>query len=98
MVELLSLNYQPRKSVTECRSGCLLAARKLGLKRKVLVGKERLLYSEGQQPGEKLDSCPKANSPLLIREEFLKGNFRGVQVEGRATCSDSCLEISHAVV
>ena len=64
-----------------------LAARKLTFKRQVLVAKENLLYSGGQQPGEKVDSCPKAYSPLLIRrQELLKGSFRGALRRWGATC------------
>ena len=37
----------------------------------MLVGRERLLCSESQQLREKVDSCPQANSPLLIREQEL---------------------------
>ena len=52
--------------------------------REASVGrKESLLCSGSWQPGEKADSCPKANSPLLSREqELLKGSFRGLQVDG----------------
>ena len=39
-----------------------LDVRKPILERKVLVGKESLLYSGGWQPGEKVDSCPISNS------------------------------------
>ena len=74
MIELLSLNYYPSKIVTELRFGCsLLQSQYLS------VGKERLLYSGGRQPERKVDSCPKAHSPLPIRgQELLKGSFRGV--------------------
>ena len=50
----------------------------------MLIGKERLLYSGGRQPGEKADSCLRTDSQLSIREqEHLKGSFRGTQmVEG----------------
>lgn len=37
----------------------LLTAQKPILQRQVLVGKEKLLYSGGQQPRKKADSCPK---------------------------------------
>ena len=44
------------------------------LKRKVLVGKEKLLYSGGQQPGKKVNSCPKTNSEDSAQpRKFLKG-------------------------
>lgn len=53
----------------------------------MLVGKEKLLYSGGQQPGEKADWCPKASCSLLIRGQLLlKGSLRGIQVEGGAIC------------
>ena len=48
-----------------------------------MVGKERLFYSGGREPGEKADSCPKANSPLPVRGPELLGTYR--QMEG-ATC------------
>ena len=55
--------------------------------------------------GERVNSCPKNDSPLTISgPELLKGSFRGAEVEG-AVCvqnstvsSDNHLEISHVVV
>jgi len=48
-----------------------------------------LLYFRGQQPGERVNSCPKADSPLTISgPELLKGSFRGAEVEG-AGCRGS---------
>ena len=68
---------EPSPSVTKRRSSW-----KPILERQVLVGKENLLYSGGRQPGEKLDLCPKANSPLPIRgQELSKGSFGGAQAE-----------------
>ena len=32
---------------------------------------DKLLYSEGQQPGEMADSCPKATPKLLLDHESL---------------------------
>ena len=50
-------------------------------KRQVLVGKERLLYSRGQQCGEKADSCPKTNSKDSAQPwKFLKGESFGEKV------------------
>lgn len=70
-----------------------------------VLWKESLLYFGGQQPGERVNSCLKADSPLTISgPELLKGSFRGAEVEG-AGCvqnsivsSDNHLEISHVVV
>lgn len=43
-----------------------------------LIGMEFELYPGGLQPGEKVDSCPKANSEVsTVGQEYLKG-FRVV--------------------
>ena len=39
----------------------------------MLVGKEMLLYSGDQEPGEKVDSCPEVNSPLSGSKSFYRG-------------------------
>ena len=51
----------------------------VALKRqKKKIKKKMLLYSGGQQPVEKVDSCPKASFPLPVSgQELLKGSFRG---------------------
>ena len=35
------------------------------LNRQVLIGKEHEPYSGGQEPGEKVDSCPQTNSKVF---------------------------------
>ena len=58
-------------------SGCLLL-KKPRLERQVLVWMERLLYSGGWQPEEKMDLCPKTNSKDSARSwTFLKGESFG---------------------
>ena len=47
-----------------------------------ISGKEKLFYTGGWQLREKVDSCPKANVPLIISgQELLKGNFKGIYTE-----------------
>ena len=42
-------------------------------------GKEICFISEAGNQGERVDTCPKADSPLAISgQELLKGSFRGV--------------------
>ena len=99
-----NLRIRTAETVTKLRFSCShLKAR--SLKRQALVGKESLLYSGGWQPGEKADSCQKANFLLLIRgQELLKGSYRSVWAKGggyvqsSTLSSDSHPEISHAVV
>lgn len=51
----------------------------------MLVGKERLLYSRGQQPVEKVDWCPEGSSPLpIMGQELLRGVLGGTGREGAA--------------
>ena len=39
---------------------------------------------------EKVDSCPKANVPLIISgQALLKGNFTGIQTEEEAKCRNN---------
>ena len=86
-------------------SGLVASAWKPILERYVFVGKESLLYSGNQQPGEKVDSCTQVDSLLSIRgQELLKGSSGSVYAEGggyvqnSTVSSDSLLEINHAVV
>ena len=48
-----------------------------------MLGKRKDIFiEEASSPGEKVDSCPQTDFPLLIREqEISKGSFRGTQVE-----------------
>ena len=63
-------------------SGLDAQGAKANTERQVLLRKESLLHFRGWQL-EKTDSCPKANSQQLVREqELLMENFRGAQVEG----------------
>ena len=45
----------------------LLATRKSIFNRQVLVGKERLIYFRAWRPRERVDSCLRTNSRLLLR-------------------------------
>ena len=53
--KILEKHVLPNSSLADCHSKPIL-------KRQMLVGKERLLYSGGQQPGKKADSYPRTNS------------------------------------
>lgn len=44
----------------------------------LLVGKESLLYSGGQQPEEKVDLCPKRIPNYSSEERVFKGHFEEV--------------------
>ena len=59
-------------------SGSLLSSQKPVLKRQVLVGTEKSLYSGGQQTGKMANLCPKTNSEDSARPwKFLKGESFG---------------------
>ena len=46
-------------------------------------GKEKSLCFRGQQAGERVDSCPKADSSLtIVGKSFLKASFRGCTGRG----------------
>ena len=66
-------------------------------------GEFTFILEPGNQ-GQRMDSCPKANSPLTLNgQEVLKGSFKRVLGEGggympKQHSSDSHLETGHAVV
>ena len=66
--------------------------KKANTQRQVLVGKERLLYSGSQQPGEKANSCAKTNSKLSVHKVF-KGRiiWEGGQSLYLPKCADFLL-------
>ena len=49
---------------------------------RVLPKKVHKLYSRGQSSGEKEDSCPKAKSKFLQRQQSFKGTWRWWSVRG----------------